>query len=134
MEPRTGVSLNPISPAPPDVPEEADVADVGEAAEVKAGQVEQGEGKYGSQSEKQHNPNEAREDDEGKKSSWIEIELIGMDDKPIPGEAYRIVLPDGETVAEGTLDENGKARIEGLEPGECKVSFQNRDKEAWEKA
>ena len=71
-------------------------------------------------------------EEEEKKASWIEIELVGEDDEPIPGEKYKITLPD-ESVAEGTLDEKGFARIEGFEKGSCKVSFPRLDKEAWEK-
>ena len=67
------------------------------------------------------------------KTSWIEIELVDEDDNPVPGERYRVELPDG-SIAEGSLDENGFKRIEGIEPGSCKVSFPNLDEEAWEKA
>jgi hypothetical protein len=41
------------------------------------------------------------------------------------------VLPDGQTLAEGTLDEKGFARVEGVDPGSCKVTFPNLDKSAW---
>ena len=58
---------------------------------------------------------------------------MGEDDEPVPGEVYRVTLPDGK-VAEGTLDEKGFARVEGIDPGTCKVTFPNLDQEAWEKA
>jgi len=58
--------------------------------------------------------------------------MVGEDDEPIPGEKYKITLPD-DSVAEGTLDEKGAARVEGFEKGTCKVSFPKLDKEAWEK-
>jgi len=51
-----------------------------------------------------HNPEAAKQ--AGKKS-WIEIELVDEDGKPVPGEAYRITLPDGTTIDEGTLDDKG---------------------------
>lgn len=63
--------------------------------------------------------------------TWIEIQLLGEDDQPIPGERYRITLPD-RTVREGTLDGQGLARVEGIEPGECEVTFPQLDEEAWE--
>ena len=44
-----------------------------------------------------------------------------------------MTLPDG-TVAGGTLDEKGLARLEGIEPGSCKITFPNLDEEAWVKA
>jgi hypothetical protein len=31
----------------------------------------------------------------------------------------------------GTLDENGFARVEGIDPGQCKVTFPDLDKDAW---
>jgi type VI secretion system secreted protein VgrG len=66
-------------------------------------------------------------------TSWIEVELVGDDDKPVSGERYTVTLPDG-TVEEGTLDDHGIARIEQFEPGNCKISFPDLDEEAWEEA
>jgi hypothetical protein len=65
-----------------------------------------------------------------KETAWIEIELVGEDDSPVGGERFRLVLPDGST-REGILDPMGRARIEGIDPGTCKVSFPNLDEEAW---
>jgi hypothetical protein len=50
---------------------------------------------------------------------------------PVPGEQYRITLPDGSTLAEGTLNEKGCARIDGIDPGSCKVTFPKLHKDAW---
>jgi hypothetical protein len=50
------------------------------------------------------------------KKSWVEIQMVGEDNEGIPGEKYKITLPD-DSVAEGTLDENGFARVEGFEKG-----------------
>ena len=66
-----------------------------------------------------------------KPTHWIEIVL--KDDKglPVPGEAYKIVLPDGETTT-GYLDANGAARVDGiLSAGTCKVSFPGIDGDDW---
>lgn len=62
--------------------------------------------------------------------TWIEIRLIGEDDLPIPNERYRLSLPDGST-REGRLDDKGKARVDGIDPGECEVTFPTLDEEAW---
>jgi type VI secretion system secreted protein VgrG len=75
-----------------------------------------------------HNPSKAKK----RKKSWIEIELVGEDGSPIPGEAYKITLPDG-TVAEGTLDDKGLARVDGIDPGNCQIAFPNLDQDAWVK-
>ena len=74
------------------------------------------------------------EEDKEKKKSWIEIELVDEEDNPVPGEKYRITLPDGKTLAEGRLDDKGFARVDGIDPGTCKITFPDLDKEAWEKA
>ena len=62
--------------------------------------------------------------------TWIEVQLIGEDDKPIPYEQYVIALPGGATKT-GTLDENGRARVDGIPAGTCKVSFPDLDQDAW---
>ena len=66
------------------------------------------------------------------KKSWIEIELVDEAGQPVPGEPYRITLPDGTTVADGTTDEKGRARVDHIDPGSCKVTFPNLDKDAWQ--
>jgi len=129
MGKKSGKAGSPVSPAAPDAAEDADIADPGKMAEIKAEQLEKKEGKYGSTSVKPHKPPQTEEEKEQMKS-WIEIELLDERNEPIPGEKYSITVPDGR-VAEGTLDEKGWARVEGFEPGECKVSFPNLDKDAW---
>ena len=62
--------------------------------------------------------------------TWIEVQLVGEDDKPIPYEKYAIILPGG-AVRTGTLDEDGRARVEGIPSGTCTVSFPDLDQEAW---
>ena len=63
---------------------------------------------------------------------WIEIELVGEDGKPIPGEAYCVLLPDGSKVA-GLLDANGYARLDRLPAGgACQVCFPDLDGDAWQ--
>jgi type VI secretion system secreted protein VgrG len=76
-----------------------------------------------------HDPNN---EENKEKKSWIEIELVDEEGQPVPGEPYRITLPDGTTVADGTLDEKGWARVDNIDPGSCKVTFPNLDKDAWE--
>jgi type VI secretion system secreted protein VgrG len=117
----SGKAGSAVTPASPKKPDPADVAD--------PGQVQKGQG---STPIKPHKPPQTEEEKE-KKRSWIEIELVGEDDKPIPGERYEITLPDG-SLARGTLDEKGFARVDGIEPGTCQVCFPELDKDAWEKA
>jgi type VI secretion system secreted protein VgrG len=71
-------------------------------------------------------------DDKNKeKKHFIKIKLVDEAGKPVPGEAYKITLPDGR-VTTGSLDEKGEAEVTGIDPGNCKVTFPNLDKDAWE--
>ncbi|PYS40769.1 MAG: hypothetical protein DMG14_09475 [Acidobacteria bacterium] len=71
-------------------------------------------------------------DKKDKKLSWVEIELVDGEGKPIPSEKYLLELPDGKK-REGMLDSEGRARVDGIDPGTCKVSFPNRDAKDWKK-
>jgi hypothetical protein len=112
---------------------EADVADPGEVSKIKAEQLQTKSGKYGTVKTEPVKPKPDDGKSEDKKLSWIEIELVDEDNKPVPGEPYKITTSDNK-VAEGTLDNKGFARVDGIEPGSCKVTFPKLDKDAWEKA
>jgi hypothetical protein len=136
MNKKSGKAGTLVAPIAPTEPHEADVADVGVMAAIKAEQFKQKVGKFGTEKFKafkaavlKEGPAEKKEAE--KKLSWIEIELVGEDKKPIPGERYRITLPDN-SVAEGTLDDKGLARVEGFEKGSCKITFPDLDQDAWE--
>lgn len=61
----------------------------------------------------------------------VMIELVDVDGNPVPGEPFRIKLPDGQIVT-STLDAEGKAHITGIEQaGTCKVCFYERDAAVW---
>ena len=47
------------------------------------------------------------------------------------GEAYQVTMSDG-SVDSGTLDEKGFAHVKNIDPGSCKITFPNLDKDAWE--
>jgi hypothetical protein len=64
------------------------------------------------------------------KTSWIAIELVDDEGKPVAGESYQITLPDGTNV-QGTLDDKGRAKVSGFDPGSCKITFPNLDKDVW---
>lgn len=131
MGKKSGKAGKAVTPAAPDKAEDADIADPGKVAEIKAEQTKEKKGKYGSTPVKPHKP-PATEEEAAEKKSWIEIELVDEEDEPVPGEKYKITLPD-DSVAEGTLDDKGFARVEGTEPGTCKITFPDLDKEAWER-
>ena len=104
----------PIKPIPPAEPEQPD-----ECPKANAGQIAANE-----QIEEEHQSDETEQ-------SWIEIEFLDEAGTPVPGERYKIKLPNGKFVR-GTLDENGFARVEGIPPGSCEVTFTRYDESAWE--
>lgn len=65
------------------------------------------------------------------KKAWIEIILVDAEGKPMPGVKYRITPPGGAPV-EGRLNEHGQAGLYQIEPGNCKITFPDLDREAWE--
>jgi hypothetical protein len=52
--------------------------------------------------------------------TWVGVTLADQNGTPIPNRAYRIIKPDGTTV-DGTLDSNGSAILQGLDPGSCQI-------------
>jgi hypothetical protein len=69
--------------------------------------------------------------EEEKKKAWIEIMLVDMEGKPVPGVRYRITQPGGE-ITEGNLNQFGQAGVYQIDPGNCKITFPELDGEAWE--
>ncbi|MCK5269838.1 MAG: hypothetical protein KAJ46_03600 [Sedimentisphaerales bacterium] len=130
MNPKDGKAGKAVAPAEPDQAEEADIADPGKMDEIKAEQVEKEEGKYGATQVTPHKPPEEGEE-EAEKKTWIEIKLLDEEGVPVAGEKYRVELADG-TTAEGSLDQEGLARIEGVDPGNCVVTYPDLDEKAWE--
>jgi hypothetical protein len=132
MKAKSGKSVKAVTPSKPEEVFGADEANPGKIAEVKAEQIKKKAGKYGSTTLPSHKPPEKQtEEEQAEKASWIEIELFDEEDKPVPGEKYEIELPDG-ALAKGSLDGDGFSRVEGVKPGECKVTFPELDKSAWE--
>ena len=68
-----------------------------------------------------------------KKQNWVAIELKNADGTPAAGAAYRIVAPDG-SVIDGQLDSAGRARVDGVTPGQCQITFPDYHSQAWRPA
>ena len=62
---------------------------------------------------------------------WIEIELLDDEGKPIEGERYFVEMPDGSNLS-GRTDSQGRARVDGVDPGTARVSFPDLDKKMYE--
>ena len=131
--PKSGNAPSAVSPAAPKDAAEADKADPGDVTKAKGAGGQSaaggagGAGGGGAGAAKPHNPTE---EDKRTKKSWIEIVLVDMENHPVPGEPYKVTLPDN-SVAEGTLDEKGFARVEAFDAGNCKITFPNRDQTVW---
>jgi hypothetical protein len=68
-----------------------------------------------------------------KKTDWIEIKLVDQEGKPVPGEKYRVELPDG-SIRQGVLNSEGVAWEGNLDPGTCKITFPDLDGTEWRRA
>ncbi len=62
--------------------------------------------------------------------TWLAVELKDAEGRPVPHARYRVTLPDGST-REGLLNKNGYARVDGVTPGKCHVSFPELDEQSW---
>jgi type VI secretion system secreted protein VgrG len=127
--PKSGSAGSAVAPADPTSAQDADVADPGEVEKIKATQLQTKSGKYGSTPVKPAKKPQTKEEME-KKKSWIAIKIVDKEDRPVTGEPYKIVLPDG-TVTEGTTDDKGKARVEDIDSGNCKICLPKREPRAW---
>jgi type VI secretion system secreted protein VgrG len=133
--PKSGTAGSPVPPTDATAACDADDADPGAVEAEKSFQRETQTGKYGTAQVKPFKPAAAPPADAASGSnttttSWIEIVLVDEQNNPIPGESYAITLPDN-SVASGSLDEKGFARVEGFDPGQCQVTFPNLDQDAW---
>jgi len=129
--PKSGSAGSAVAPAEPVAAAEALDEASGAKAAAEAAKLERASNTYKKKDIKPYKPPVTPEE-AAIKTSWIEIELVDLADKPVAGEGYEIELPDG-TVASGTLDPKGFARVEGIEPGTCKIRFPRLDRRAWER-
>ena len=61
---------------------------------------------------------------------WIEFQLVDQDNQPVPGEPFRVRLPD-QSLVTGTLDNEGKVRFERLIAGQATICFTGMDEKEW---
>lgn len=126
--------LMPGSPVPPLDPDEAEIADNADpgskAPTYKNQRSKIPKAKIPSYTKPTHKPKSPQNKD---KKSWIEIKLVDEHGEPVRGERYRVILPDGSTIAEGTTNEKGEARVTNIDPGNCRITFPRIDGRAWRK-
>ena len=68
-----------------------------------------------------------------KSKTWVELELLDKNKRPVKGLAVELALPDG-SVEKGTLSDKGSFRKDGIDPGTCRVSFPDLDAREWAKS
>ena len=63
-------------------------------------------------------------------AAWLEVQLLDTDGDPVPGERFKVRLPD-QSIQLGRLDGEGKVRFEGIVAGTAKISFPGIDAKEW---
>ncbi len=123
--PKSGTACSAELPESPLNADDAAVADPGQQTSMKetqagqgANQQQAGQGANGQQAGAGQEKKE-----ENTKPHWLGIELKDDEGNPIPGEEYKVKLPDG-TIKSGRLDDLGKAMVENVpEGGTAEVFF-----------
>jgi hypothetical protein len=132
MTPKDGKAGTAVAPLDPKLPHAADKADPGEASKVKAAQRAAKVGKYGASEVPPYVPDDDPASPEQPKS-WVEIVMVDEDNQPVAGEPFLIKLQNGQQI-DGTTGSDGSVRVMLPEPAPCKLTFPNRDKDAWDQA
>lgn len=69
--------------------------------------------------------------EEKKERTWVKIELVDSENKPVAGARYSIKVPNESEPRTGVLDSQGQAGYFDLDPGTCEVTFPDFDKDMW---
>jgi hypothetical protein len=126
--PKSGSAGTAELPAAPPAPQEAATSQAGELQETAERSRELDPMEPGSTTL----PGQESGESQGP-LTWVGIELKDEDDNPIPHADYKVKLPDG-SIQSGSLDDEGKARIEGVPSGSVEVAFPQIHGDEWFKA
>ena len=63
---------------------------------------------------------------------WLEIHMVDEQGAPAAGAAFVVKTGSGEELV-GKLDDDGRARLEGLDPGVCQGRFPGHN-DSWRPA
>jgi type VI secretion system secreted protein VgrG len=66
--------------------------------------------------------NKIQPDSIQEQQGFVELQLVDEDGNPVANAKYELHVPNGE-VKKGSLDGSGKARVENVPPGACRVVF-----------
>jgi type VI secretion system secreted protein VgrG len=56
----------------------------------------------------------------------MEVRVVDENGDPVRNKRYRLILPSGE-VRDGTLDGDGKAKLENVPPGRVRLAVDVRE-------
>lgn len=70
---------------------------------------------------------------EEKATTWVELVLVDERGEPVGGEEYWVRTASGKAIT-GKLDGKGRARVKGVDPGTCEITFPNLNATDWAKA
>ncbi len=65
-------------------------------------------------------------------STYIDLILVDDDGAPVAGAKYEVTTSDGREL-QGSLDAQGRARVQGVGTGPCEVTFPEQPPDAWAK-
>ena len=133
MTPKSGSAGSLVAPTAPTAPKAADDAATGSIGDVANSGSKSGSAPSSVKvSSAGGDSPEHKPGDNLDKTSWIELQLVyESNGLPVAGMPYEVTLPDGKTVASGSTDDQGCARVDHIDPGSCQISFPTLDKEAW---
>jgi len=131
MDKKDGTTCTAKMPSSPTDPLEADTPEPGDATKTKARGRSIPKSKLGTS--QIGDMEEEKNEEEQEPTHWIEIHLKDPNGNPVPDEEYRVKLPD-DSIVSGRLDDEGKARIEGVQPGQCEVNFPQIHGDEWNPA
>lgn len=66
-------------------------------------------------------------------TTFVELQLVDTDGKPVAFASYRVTASDG-TVFSGVLDADGCVRVDGVAQGTCRVTFPEYHADDWSAA
>ena len=67
------------------------------------------------------------------KQSWIEIELVDDEGRPVVGETCEVIGPDGKLLCRRPTGADGRVHVLVDDTGTCQISFPNLDSAVWER-
>ena len=62
--------------------------------------------------------------------TFIDLVLVDEGGAPVAGAKYEVTTSDGRTL-QGSLDAQGRARVQGVGTGPCEVTFPDHAPDAW---